>query len=94
MSDANEEQRILTMRISLEDPKVMAVNDALASVLVPISHTVAVPKIMTAVAWTAVSACKSFGLHPQEFVKNFLLIYQATTEPDIEPVPLNGEAKS
>lgn len=47
-------------------------------------------QLLTAIAWAAVSACKSFGISEDEFIANFRKLMAGTGELVDEPMLIRG----
>lgn len=71
------------IKATLSDPQVVALVEELSVVMR--RHEDDIARLMAALLITAASACKSFGLHPAEFLRNFELTYGATTSVGATP---------
>lgn len=65
------------------DPRVRSILDELTALCK--RHEDATGALLTALLMTCVSAVKSFGVHPREFVANFDEVYANTRPPIIDP---------
>lgn len=86
----------------ISDPRVLHISSELGTVIQRheddgedgegdvTTETVAV--LLTALVLVATSACKSYGIHPSNFVEHFENVYAHTEPPDVIPVVAGSES--
>lgn len=78
------------LKTEVDDPRVRAIVEELSAVCTRNEDNTG--ELLTALVLTAVSAVKSFGVHPLEFVKQFEFIYAHTRPADVAPYAPGSES--
>lgn len=78
----------------LRDPEVLAIVERFTAIMLDgeRDREAGVARSMVALILTCTSACKSYGIHPVEFIRNFELVYASTVAADVPPAPIGGVA--